>query len=348
MCAKGRGGFSGRCNRSVEPAVFAEFDQEKIVSAKKIEPFIIGTRNAGAFLHAGAMILKDGGCALDAVEASTRLVESNPADTSVGTGGIPNMLGVIELDASLMCGKTMRTGAVGAIKGFRHPISVARKLLEEAPHVMLVAAGAESFARVMGCEAGDLDTEESRKVYKAFVEDAFEHEGIDESQTWVVDYARSQKLREWYTRLADERHGTVNIQALDAEGNIACAVSTSGTALKFPGRLGDSPIIGAGNYCDNRYGAAACTGRGELAIRNSTARSLIHYLADGLGVEAAVTRAMKEIHALADFGGMNCLVMDADGNTMSATTVADRESVHWFMNTDSSAPEQRVGINVAP
>jgi beta-aspartyl-peptidase (threonine type) len=318
------------------------------VSTGKTKPFIIGTRNAGAFLHAGASILKQGGCALDAVEASTRLVENNPGDTSVGTGGIPNLLGIVELDASLMCGKTLRTGAVGAIKGFKHPISVARQLLEKAPHVMLVAEGAENFARIMCCEAGDLDTEESKRIYRAFVEEAFEPEGIDESQSWVVDYARSQNLRQWYARLADERHGTVNIQALDADGNIACAVSTSGTALKFPGRLGDSPVIGAGNYCDNRFGAAACTGRGELAIRSSTARTLIHYLESGLGVAAAATRAMRDIHALESFGGMNCLVMDAEGNTMSATTVADRESVHWFMSADSGEAEKRVGITVTP
>jgi beta-aspartyl-peptidase (threonine type) len=252
------------------------------------------------------------------------------------------------MDASIMCGKTLGSGAVGAIKGFKHPISVARKVLEEAPHVLLVADGAERFARIMHCEAGELETAESAKVYRAFVEDAFEHEGIDESQAWVVDYVRSQHLRDWYTRLADDHHGTVNVQAMDADGNIACAVSTSGTALKFPGRLGDSPIIGAGNYCDNRFGAAACTGRGELAIRASTARTLIQYLADGLGVEAAAARAMNDIHALASFGGMNCLLMDANGNTMSATTVADRDSVHWFMDCDSHEPEKRVGINVAP
>ena len=313
----------------------------------KSKPFIIGTRNAGEFLHAGASVLKDGGSALDAVEASTRLVESNPGDSSVGIGGIANILGVPEMDASLMCGKTLNSGAVGAIKGFIHPISVARTLLEEAPHVLLVADGAENFARVMGCEAGDLETAESKKVYKAFVEDAFEHDGIDESQSWVVNYVCSQNLRQWYTRLADEHHGTVNIQAKDRDGNLACAVSTSGTALKFPGRLGDSPIIGAGNYCDNRFGAAACTGRGELSIRNSTSRTLIHYLAQGLGVEAAAVRAMKDIHALNSFGGMNCLLVDAGGNTMSATTVDDRESIHWFMDTDSSEPEKRVGVNVS-
>ena len=312
-----------------------------------IKPFIIGTKNAGDFLHAGAAILKAGGPALDAVEASTRLVEDNPGDTSVGTGGIPNVLGVQEMDASLMCGKTLRAGAVGAMKGFRYPISVARKLMEEAPHVLLVAEGAENFARVMGCAEGDLETDESRKVYRAFVDDAFEHEGIDESQAWVIDYVRSQNLREWYARLADEHHGTVNVQAVDANGDIAGAVSTSGTALKFPGRLGDSPIIGAGNYCDNRYGAAACTGRGELAIRNSTSRTLIHYMADGLGIEDAVARAMRDILALESFGGMNCLVMDAKGNTMSGTTVPERESVHWYMDVDSAEPERRVGINVS-
>jgi beta-aspartyl-peptidase (threonine type) len=311
------------------------------------KPFIIGTRNAGDFLHAGARRLRDGGSALDAVEASTRLVEDNPGDTSVGTGGIPNILGVQQMDASLMCGKTLRSGAVGAMKGFKYPISVARKVMEESPHVLLVAEGAEHFARVMGCEEGDLETEESKKVYQAFVDGVFEHEGIDESQAWVIDYVRNQNLREWYTRLADEHHGTVNIQAVDANGDIACAVSTSGTALKFPGRLGDSPIIGAGNYCDNRYGAAACTGRGELSIRNSTSRTLIHYMAEGLGIEDAVARAMRDILALESFGGMNCLVMDAEGNTMSGTTVPERESMHWYMDVDSAEPERRVGINVS-
>jgi len=311
-----------------------------------VKPFIIGTRNAGEFLHGGVKVLREGGSALDAIEAATRLVESNPNDTSVGMGGIPNILGVQEMDASIMCGKTMAAGTVGAIKGYLHPISVARKVLDHAPHVMLVGEGAELFARVMGCEPGDLSTDMSRKVYDTFVRDAFDHEEIDESQKWVVTYAKSQNLREWYDKLADKHHGTVNIMAMDENGDIASAVSTSGTALKFPGRLGDSPIIGAGNYCDNRYGAAACTGRGELAIRNSTARTIIHYMEDGLSVKEAAFRAMKDIHALKSFGGMNCLAMDHKGNTTSATTSPDRESVHWYMDVDSKEAEMRKGIQV--
>lgn len=311
-----------------------------------VKPFLIGTHNAGAFLHAGVEVLRCGGSAIDAVEAATRLVELNTDDTSVGVGGIPNLLGVQEMDASLMCGRTLNAGAVGAIKGFIHPISVARKLLDVAPHVLLVGEGAERFARAMGCEAGDTATELSDKVYRAFVQDAFEHEGIDESQAWVIDYARSQDLRVWYETLNDDQHGTVNIQARDGNGDLACAVSTSGTALKFPGRLGDSPIIGAGNYCDNRFGAAACTGRGELSLRLSTARSVIQYLESGLDAAAAAARAMHDIHALGSYGGMSCLVMHADGRTASATTNPDRPNIHWYMDVDSDAAQQRAGVTV--
>ncbi|MGW8181398.1 MAG: isoaspartyl peptidase/L-asparaginase, partial [bacterium] len=180
-----------------------------------VKPFIIGTRNAAEFLHGGVKVLREGGSALDAIEAATRLVESNPNDTSVGMGGIPNILGVQEMDASIMCGKTMAAGTVGAIKGYLHPISVARKVLDHAPHVMLVGEGAELFAKVMDCEPGDLSTDMSRKVYDTFVRDAFDHEEIDESQKWVVTYAKSQNLREWYDKLADKHHGTVNIMAMD-------------------------------------------------------------------------------------------------------------------------------------
>lgn len=311
-----------------------------------VKPFIIGTRNAGEFLYGGVELLKKEKSAIDAVEAATRLVELNPNDTSVGLGGIPNILGVQEMDASIMCGKTLRAGTVGALKGFKHPISVARKIMEHAPHVMLVGEGAQLYAKVMGCEEGNLSTDMSKKVYDTFVRDAFDHDEIDESQQWVVNYAKSQNLREWYDKLADHHHGTVNIMAMDENGDIASTVSTSGTALKFPGRLGDSPIIGAGNYCDNRFGAAACTGRGELAIRNSTARTIIHYMEDGLSVREAAFRAMKDIHELKSFGGMNCIAIDNKGNTISATTVSDRESIYWYMDVDCKEPEKRIGINV--
>ena len=309
--------------------------------------FIIGTRNSGEFLYAGADILKRGGSALDAVEAATRLVEANPEDTTVGMGGIPNILGIQEMDASIMDGKTLKAGAVGAVKGYLYPITIARKVLDNAPHVMLVGEGAELFAEALGCEKGDLSTERSRLVYDLFRKQSLEDIPDDERyKQGIIEYVDKQNLYNWYDKLSDENHGTVNIMAMDNHGNIASAVSTSGTALKFPGRLGDSPIIGAGNYCDNRYGAAACTGRGELAIRNSTARSIISYMENGLSVKEACFRAMKDIHELKSPGGMNCIAFDAKGNTISATTREDRESIHWYLSVDMDEPEQRTGINV--
>jgi beta-aspartyl-peptidase (threonine type) len=312
-----------------------------------VKPFIIGTFNSEHSLIEGVKVLREGGSALDAVEAATRSVELDPTDTSVGLGGIPNIFGVQEMDASIMCGKTLKAGTVGAIKGFKHPISVARKVFDEAPHVLLVGDGAEFFGKAMGCELGDLSTDRSREVYQAFLDDALESLPDDEAfKPYIIEYVKYQNLHEWYDKLADEHHGTVNIMAMDSEGNIASAVSTSGTALKFPGRLGDSPIIGAGNYCDNRYGAAACTGRGELAIRASTARSLVMYLAQGMTLEEAATKAMKDIHNLNSPGGMNSLAIDAKGNAISVTTRGDRESYYYYMDVDMETSEKRIGINV--
>ncbi len=311
----------------------------------KVKPFIIGTHNSKDMLYAGADILKNGGSAIDAVEASIKLVEANPLDTSVGLGGIPNLFGDVELDASIMDGKTLRTGAVGAVKGYLHVISIARKVMEEAPHVMLVGDGAGIFAEWMGFKKQDLSTEESRQVYRNFLEDVYgKWPENDANKPWYVDYIKDFKLREWYDKLSDKRHGTVNIMAMDQNGNICSGVSTSGTALKFPGRLGDSPIIGAGNYCDNRFGACACTGRGELSIRLVLARTIVSYMENGLSIREACFRGMKDINELQEKGGMNCLAMNNRGDTMSAST--SRESIHYYMDVDSKGPEERKGIYV--
>jgi len=132
--------------------------------------------------------------------------------------------------------------------------------------------------------------------------------------------------------------------AMDARGNICSGVSTSGTYLKFPGRVGDSPIIGAGNYCDNRYGAAACTGSGELAIRLSTARSIIAYIEGGDAVEEACVRAMRDIHSMVENGFMTCLAFDVEGNVFSAST--GEEPRHYYMDVDSAGEEERIGVLV--
>ena len=114
--------------------------------------------------------------------------------------------------------------------------------------------------------------------------------------------------------------------------------------MKVPGRLGDSPVIGAGNYCDNRYGGAACTGRGELTIRLLSARMIVKYMEDGLDLNGAVVKAFKEIHDLNETGGVNCIAIDNNGNAISASTSGD--STFWYMDVDSDEPEERPGIHV--
>jgi beta-aspartyl-peptidase (threonine type) len=308
-----------------------------------VRPFIIGTRNSKDMLQFGAEALRNGGSAIDAVEATIRVVEANPDDTSVGLGGIPNLLGVPQMDASIMDGATMKTGAVAAVEGFLHAISIARRVLEVSPHVLLVGPGAELFAEAEGFERAELLTEGSRKAYEAFVSDTFGDldEETQRRTNWALRYTRF-KLRDWYEKLTDDQHGTVNVMAMDAHGDICSGVSTSGTAFKMPGRVGDSAIIGAGNYCDNDVGAAACTGRGELAIRRSTARTIISYMENGRSLEGACVQAMRDILDLNDSGGMNCLAFDREGNTFSAST--RRESVHYYMDMDSEGPEERKGI----
>lgn len=130
--------------------------------------------------------------------------------------------------------------------------------------------------------------------------------------------------------------------AIDSNGDICCGVSTSGTHLKFPGRVGDSPIIGAGGYCDNRVGAAALTGKGELAIRLSSARSIIFYIKNGMKVEEACVRAMRDVHEMVDNPRLNCMAFDRNGNMMAASTSSEVEYYH--MGIDSEEVETRKGI----
>ncbi len=254
---------------------------------------IVASSNGKIGMPAAMHVLRQGGTAVDAVEAGIRIVETNPDDHTVGFGGYPNILGEVELDASIMNGRTLESGAVAAIKGYPHPISVARKVMDELPHVMLVGDGAARFAAEMLFESQELLTEEARRVWLARLQrdmppDVFAslHQQID--------------LRDW-VRLAtdpERAHGTVNFIAQDNQGHIASGVSTSGWAWSYPGRLGDSPIIGAGNYADNRFGAAACTGMGEMAIRAATAHSVVLYMKMGMSLAEAGAEAMRDLNDL--------------------------------------------------
>jgi beta-aspartyl-peptidase (threonine type) len=274
------------------------------------------------------------------VEAATRLVEDNEQDHSVGYAGYPNLLGEVQLDAGIMDGARRRVGAVGALQGYRHPISVARAVMERLPHVFLVGEGAAHFAAELGMQPEDLLTDETRRIWQ---------DGIDGSLPGRLELFRGH-LAQLASLAADPQHvqGTVNVIARDAGGDLAVAVSTSGWAWKYPGRIGDSPVIGAGLYADNRYGAAACTGLGEVSIRGGLVRDVISRLAAGQSLEDAGRVAIEDLTSIAQESPasavMNMIAMTRDGEVTSFTTASGARHVVMRDGFDGPVSEASVGV----
>lgn len=293
---------------------------------KKVTPIVIASGNGTPGLAAGIAVLRKGGSALDAVEACARVIEADPSDTSVGRGGKPNVLGVVELDASLVDGTTHRVGAVGALTGYLHPITVARAVMERLPHAMLVGGGAARFAAEIRAEKATLLTPSTRKMWV---------ERLAKARETPASVRRRAKLAPVVAKTVGEERGTVNFIALDRAGDIASAVSTSGWAYKYPGRIGDSPIVGAGNYCDTRYGGACCTGFGELAIRNVTAKTAVDRLAAGMSPVEVARRAIVDVNVLDD-AAFNIVVLAADGSHAAASNRTDRR--YAWQRVDMDAP----------
>jgi beta-aspartyl-peptidase (threonine type) len=269
----------------------------------KPAPIILGSERSEAGLFEGARILAEGGSALDAVEVALRLCEDNLSDHYVGTGGLPNARGDVELDASVMVGSTRAFGAVGAVKGFAHPISIARAVLEKLPqHCLLVAEGAELFADEGGFERRDLLTDEARELFRAAFASSSESVEGERTEASAGDeaYRRTALALVNHFRPHDGPWGTINVLALDEHGELVAGVSTSGYPWKYPGRVGDSAIAGAGNYADLRYGAAGCTGRGELSMRLTGARVVVDNLARGDEPDQACRAMLAEASGLPD------------------------------------------------
>jgi beta-aspartyl-peptidase (threonine type) len=299
---------------------------------------VVASTNGDVGISQAIEVLKSGGSALDAVEAGIRLVEANAQDHSVGYGGYPNILGQVELDASIMDGQELACGAVGAMKGTMHAISVARKVMEKLPHVFLVGDGAERFAVEMGFATQELLTDEAAETWRQRLQRDVPVEVIDR-------LAEQPDLWHWVKLATDPERATstVNFIAQDDQGNIASGVSTSGWAWKYPGRLGDSPIVGAGNYADNRHGAAACTGMGEMAIRASTAHSIVFYLKMGLTLAEAGQRAMEDLN---DLGGrflsvMHFIALDKNGRHAGFSSVQGKTYVVQTADMDQAVEVER-------
>lgn len=301
---------------------------------------ILANSEGGVGMAAAIEAMQRGRPALDVVELGIRPVEIDPRVHSVGVGGWPNLLGQVELDASIMDGRTLRTGAVGALRGFLHPISVARQVMERLPHVFLVGEGAARFAAECGAEAGETLTDEARAGWEAWLR---QHLPTEVWAQWP-----DVPLTPWARLTADPETvgGTTTFLARDGNGDIAAGVSTSGWAFKYPGRLGDSPVIGAGNYADNRYGAAACTGMGEMTIRAGTARAIVLYMKMGLSVEEACHEAIQDLRALARAyrGQVTIHAIDAQGNPYVVTTSSAEEVCYWIWMDGMDKPERRLAV----
>jgi len=228
-------------------------------------------------------LLAAGRSSLDAVIAGANVVELDPEDTSVGYGGLPNEEGVVQLDASVMSGKLRKSGAVGALERIKTPSSVARLVMERTDHVMLVGEGALRFARAHGFEEANLLTERSRLRWLKW------KENLSPEDDWLPPADGVYRDR------AGRPSGTINVLALDAAGDVAGCTTTSGLAYKLPGRLGDSPIVGAGLYVDNAAGAAGATGRGEEVIKTCGSFAVVEAMRRGDAPEAACREALRNI-----------------------------------------------------
>lgn len=252
------------------------------VSGKGRKPVVMSTWKFGIEANAEAWkILSVNGKALDAVEMGVRLVEDNPEERSVGYGGRPDRDGKVTLDACIM-DENANIGAVAALENIKNPVSVARAVMEKTPHVMLVGEGARQFAVKEGFKEMNLLTAESEKEWK--------------------EWLKTSK----YSPVANiENHDTIGMIALDSQGNLSGACTTSGMAFKMHGRVGDSPIIGAGLYVDNDVGAATATGHGEEVIRTCGSFLVVEMMRQGKSPQQACEEAVRRIHVMIKKGKRN-------------------------------------------
>ena len=251
-------------------------------------------------LQAGYEILKRSGSSLDATEAAVRVLEDD-SHFNAGRGSVFTSAGTNEMDASIMDGKTLKAGAVGSVQHIKNPIALARLVMEKSPHVMLDCAGAEAFAKANGMELVDQKYFFTQRRW-----DALQKMKAAEKQRASGDVKS-------FIITDQDRHGTVGAVALDKNGNLAAATSTGGATNKMPGRIGDTPVIGAGTYANNQTCAVSCTGDGEYFIRAAAAHevsTLVQYR--GMKLQESAQTVLDTVKKLGGEGGL--IAIDRKGN----------------------------------
>jgi N4-(beta-N-acetylglucosaminyl)-L-asparaginase len=274
----------------------------KAAGATAGEVRVISSGNGANSTEKAYQMIVAGSDPIDAVVAGVAIVEDDPEDTSVGYGGLPNERGIVELDAACMHGPTHHAGAVASLQNVRHPAQVALKVLRRSDHVLLVGPGALDFARAHGFQEENLLTEFSRKVWLRW------KETLSEKDDWIPDPAETNldNVAEFFqknsVRTADGNGlrfrrptGTIHCSGLAANGDMSCTTTTSGLAFKIPGRVGDSPIIGAGLYVDNEVGSCGSTGRGEANLQNLSSFAAVELMRNGASPEEAGMEILRRV-----------------------------------------------------
>jgi L-asparaginase len=283
-------------------------------------------------------LLQEGTGGIDAMVAGITLVEREARVRSVGYGGWPNMLGEMEFDAGVMDGTTRDVGAVGAVPGTLPVAALARDVMRHLPHVMLTGAGARRFATERGYAVDDTLHPDSKRVWRERLE-----KELTPSQLAAFPDIPLAPLSNTITDPERVRDTTVFL-ACDAQDGVGAVTSTSGWAWKYPGRLGDSPIPGAGYYADSRYGAAACTHTGEMTMRCGTARTIVLALRLGHTLAQAVQLAVDELSELSTgfLSGVVIHAIDAAGNHQVVSFQCDEPIRYWYWDEGMAAPELRL------
>lgn len=308
-------------------------DQRKLPEPGKFPVRVVSSANGLAATKRAYELVMSNQDPLEAVVEGVSLVEADPKDTSVGYGGLPNEEGIVELDAAVMHGPTHRAGSVAALRNIKHPARVAMHVMRLTDHELLVGEGALRFARSVGFKEEELLTERARRIWlhwKLTLSDKDDWlapprtEPDPDTAAFFKQHSALVQIDGQTRRRFQRPTGTIHCSAINAQGDISCTTTTSGLAFKIPGRVGDSPIIGAGLYCDNEIGSCGSTGRGEANLQNLCSFAAVEFMRNGMSPREAgleicrrVARHTKRPDLLDDQGrpnfGLKFYLLDKTG-----------------------------------